>query len=113
LKLKEYIYPGHGAILTENIEYYISLYDKWSRFIPEEKGVVIVYSSIYGHTKAAIDILAEKLKSLNIKYVIYNLSFSHISDIVADAFKYSNLVLGSITYHDGISINENPHKYIS
>jgi len=96
------IYPGHGPILTQNINHYISLYDKWSKFIPEEDGVVIVYSSIYGHTKIAIDILAEKLKSLNVKYVIHNLSFSHISDIVADSFKYKNLVLGSITYHDDI-----------
>ena len=105
-KLKNFeiknIYPGHGPILTENINHYISLYDKWSKFIPEEKGVVIVYASIYGHTKLAIDKLAEKLKSLNVKYVIHNLSFSHISDIVADAFKYKNLVLGSITYHDDI-----------
>ena len=105
-KLKNFeiknIYPGHGPILTEKIDHYISLYDKWSKFIPEEKGVVIVYASIYGHTKIAIDKLIEKLKSLNVKYVVHNLSFSHISDIVADAFKYSNLVLGSITYHDDI-----------
>ena len=94
------IYPG--PILTENINHYISLYDKWSKYIPEEKGVAIVYASIYGHTKTAIDKLAEKLKSLNVKYIIHNLSFSHISDIVADAFKYSHLVVGSITYHDGI-----------
>ena len=105
-KLKHFeiknIYPGHGTILTENIEHYISLYDKWSKFIPEENGVVIAYSSIYGHTKAAIDKLVEKLKSLNVKYVIHNLSFSHISDVVSDAFKYRNLVLGSITYHNDI-----------
>ncbi len=105
-KLKNFeiknIYPGHGPILTEKIDHYISLYDKWSKFIPEEKGVVIVYASIYGHTKIAIDKLIEKLKSLNVKHVVHNLSFSHISDIVADAFKYSNLVLGSITYHDDI-----------
>ena len=105
-KLKHFeiknIYPGHGPILTENIDHYISLYDKWSKFIPEENGVVIAYSSIYGHTKAAIDKLVEKLKSLNVKYVIHNLSFSHISDVVSDAFKYRNLVLGSITYHNDI-----------
>ena len=105
-KLKHFeiknIYPGHGTILTENIDHYISLYDKWSKFIPEENGVVIAYSSIYGHTKAAIDKLVEKLKSLNVKYVIHNLSFSHISDVVSDAFKYRNLVLGSITYHNDI-----------
>lgn len=63
-KLKNFviknIYPGHGAILTENIAHYISLYDKWSKFIPEENGIVIVYSSIYGQTKEAINKLSEK-----------------------------------------------------
>ena len=96
------IYPSHGQILTENIPYYISFYDKWSKYIPEEDGVVIVYSSVYGHTKVAVDRLAEKLKSLGVKYIIHNLSFSHVSQVVADSFKYSKLVIASITYHDGI-----------
>jgi flavorubredoxin len=105
-KLKNFeiknIYPGHGPILTENINHYISLYDKWSKFIPEEDGVVIVYSSIYGHTKIAIEKLAEKLKSLNVKYVIHNISQSHWTKIISDAFKYNSLILASITIKDDI-----------
>ena len=100
-KLKHFeiknIYPGHGTILTENIEHYISLYDKWSKFIPEENGVVIVYSSIYGHTKEAIDKLAEKLKSLKIKYITHNVSQSHWTQIISDAFKYNSLIFDSVT----------------
>jgi flavorubredoxin len=96
------IYPGHGPILTENISHYFNLYEKWSKYIPEEEGVVIVYSSIYGHTKVAVDILAEKLKALNIKYIIHNLSFSDISKVISDAFRYTKLVIASITYHNGI-----------
>ena len=105
-KLKHFeiknIYPGHGTILTENIEHYISLYDKWSKFIPEENGVVIVYSSIYGHTKEAIDKLAEKLKSLKIKYIIHNVSQSHWTQIISDAFKYNSLILASVTINGDI-----------
>ena len=96
------IFPNHGPILTQNIEHYISIYDKWSKYEYEEDGVVIVYSTVHGHTKIAVDKLEEKLKSLGIKYIIHNLSFSHVSNIVADAFKYSKLVLATINYHDGI-----------
>ena len=105
-KLKNFeiknIYPGHGPILTEKIDHYISLYDKWSKFIPEQNGVVIVYSSIYGHTKIAIDKLIEKLKSLNVKYVVHNISKSHWTQIISDAFKYNSLVLASITINGDI-----------
>lgn len=96
------IFPNHGPILTQNIEHYISLYDKWSKYEYEEDGVVIVYSTVHGHTKLAVDKLEEKLKSLGVKYIIHNLSFSHAFNIVADAFKYSKLVLATINYHDGI-----------
>ena len=96
------IYPNHGPMLSQNINHYISLYDKWSKYIPDEEGVVIVYSSVYGHTKVAVDKLVEKLKSLGVKYIVHNLSFSHISNVVADSFKYPKLVLASITYHNAI-----------
>ena len=105
-KLSKYeiknIYPGHGPIITENINHYISLYDTWSKYLPEEEGVVIVYSTVYGHTKVAVDKLAEKLNSLGVKYIVHNLSFSHVSNVVSDTFKYSKLVIASITYHDAI-----------
>ena len=96
------ILPSHGQILNQNIAHYISFYDKWSKYTPEEDGVVIVYSTVYGHTKVAVDILIEKLKSLGVKFIVHNLSFSHVSQVVADSFKYSKLVIASVTYHDGI-----------
>ena len=96
------IFPNHGPILTQNIEHYVSLYDKWSKYDYEEDGVVIVYSTVHGHTKVAVDKLEEKLKSLGVKYITHNLSFSHASNVIADAFKYSKLVLATINYHDGI-----------
>ena len=96
------IFPNHGPALSENLDHYLSLYDKWSKYLPEEEGVVIAYSSIHGNTKVAVDKLAEKLKSLGVKFIIHNLSFSHVSNVVSDAFKYTKLVLASVTYHDGI-----------
>ena len=96
------ILPSHGQILNQNIAHYISFYDKWSKYTPEEDGVVIAYSTVYGHTKVAVDILIEKLKSLGVKFIVHNLSFSHVSQVVADSFKYSKLVIASVTYHDGI-----------
>ena len=96
------ILPSHGQILNQNIAHYISFYDKWSKYTPEEDGVVIVYSTVYGHTKVAVDILIEKLKSLGVKFIVHNLSFSHVSQVVADSFKYSKLVIASVTYHDGM-----------
>ena len=96
------IFPNHGPALSENLGHYLSLYDKWSKYLPEEEGVVIAYSSIHGNTKVAVDKLAEKLKSLGVKFIIHNLSFSHVSNVVSDAFKYTKLVLASVTYHDGI-----------
>jgi len=106
-KLSKYeiknIYPGHGPIITENINHYISLYDTWSKYLPEEEGVLIVYSTIYGHTKVAVDKLAEKLNSLGVKYVIYNISKTHWTKIIADAFKFNSLVLASVMIDDDIS----------
>ena len=105
-KLSEFqiknILPNHGPALSENLDHYLSLYDKWSKYLPEEEGVVIAYSSIHGNTKVAVDKLVEKLKSLGVKFIIHNLSFSHVSNVVSDAFKYTKLVLASVTYHDGI-----------
>ena len=66
----KYIFPNHGSILNQNINHYISLYDTWSKYLPDEEGVVIVYSTVYGHTKVAVDKLAEKLNSLGVKFLI-------------------------------------------
>ncbi len=106
-KLKNFeiktILPGHGQIITENINHYYSLYEKWSRYIPEENGVVIIYSTIYGHTKDAIDKLAENLKSLGVKYVIHDITKSHWTQMIADSFKYNTMILASVMIDNDIT----------
>ncbi len=99
----EKICPLHGPVLTENLGHYISLYDTWSSYTPEEEGIVIAYTSVYGHTKAAVEILEEKLKNKGCpKVVIYDLARDDMSKAVADAFRYSKLVLATTTYNAGI-----------
>ena len=97
------ICPLHGPILTENLGHYIGLYDTWSSYRPEEEGVVIAYTSVYGHTKKAVELLAEKLKANGApKVVVYDLARDDMSAAVADAFCYSRLVLATITYNGSI-----------
>ncbi len=99
----EKICPLHGPVLTENLGHYISLYDTWSSYTPEEEGIVIAYTSVYGHTKAAVEILEEKLKNKGCpKVVVYDLARDDMSKAVADAFRYSKLVLATTTYNAGI-----------
>ena len=97
------ICPLHGPVLTENLGHYIGLYDTWSSYRPEEEGVVIAYTSVYGHTKKAAELLAEKLKANGApKVVVYDLARDDMSAAVADAFRYSRLVLATITYNGSI-----------
>ena len=97
------ICPLHGPVLTENLGHYIGLYDTWSSYRPEEEGVVIAYTSVYGHTKKAVELLAEKLKANGApKVVVYDLARDDMSATVADAFRYSRLVLATITYNGSI-----------
>ena len=97
------ICPLHGPVLTENLGHYIGLYDTWSSYRPEEEGVVIAYTSVYGHTKKAAELLAEKLKANGApKVVVYDLARDDMSAAVADAFRYSRLVLVTITYNGSI-----------
>ena len=97
------ICPLHGPVLTENLGHYIGLYDTWSSYRPEEEGVVIAYTSVYGHTKKAVELLAEKLKANGApKVVVYDLARDEMSAAVADAFRYSRLVLATITYNGSI-----------
>jgi flavorubredoxin len=88
----------HGPVLKENINYYLELYDKWSGYTPEEDGVVIAYASVYGNTEKAVKMLAEELCGKT-KVVLHNLTRGDMSEAVADAFKYSKLVLASVTYN--------------
>ena len=95
----EIICPLHGPVLTENLSYYINLYDIWSSYRPEDEGVVIAYTSVYGNTKAAVEQLAEKLRANGCPKVVVNaLARCDMAEAVEDAFRYSKLVLATTTY---------------
>ena len=96
------ICPLHGPVLTENLAYYINLYDIWSSYRIEEEGVVIAYTSVYGNTKKAVTLLAEKLKEKNIKVALNDLPRCDMAEAVEDAFRYSKLVLATTTYNNDI-----------
>lgn len=94
------ICPLHGPILTENLEYYIGLYNVWSSYGVESEGVLVAYTSVYGHTKAAAELIAEELKTLGCpKVVLTDLARSDMSEAVEDAFRYGKLVLATTTYN--------------
>lgn len=92
----------HGPILKENLGHYIEKYDIWSSYRPEEKGVVIAYASIYGHTKAAAEKLGQELEDMGQKVVLHDLARDDMPTCVADAFRYDRLVLASVTYNGDI-----------
>ena len=98
----EKIAPLHGPVLTENLGYYLDLYSKWSSYTPEEEGVLIAYTSVYGNTRRAAEELCEKLQSYGVKVVIRDLARCDMSVAVADAFRYSKLVLATTTYNADI-----------
>ena len=94
------ICPLHGPVLTENLGYYINLYDIWSRYDVESEGIVIAYTSIYGNTKTAVLNLAEKLKAYGCpKVVVNDLARCDMAEAVEDAFRYGKLVLATTTYN--------------
>jgi flavorubredoxin len=94
------ICPLHGPILSENLEYYIDKYDVWSSYRPEDEGVLIAYASVYGNTKKAAEMLAETLKQKGCpKVVLADLAREDMAECVEDAFRYSKLVLASVTYN--------------
>lgn len=95
--------PLHGPVWRNNLGYFIDKYDKWSRYEPEEKGVMIVYASMYGNTENAASVLASKLVEKGMTNVVmYDVSKTHISQLISETFKYSNVVLASVTYNLGI-----------
>ena len=97
------ICPLHGPVLTENLGYYINLYDIWSSYGVESEGVVIAYTSVYGHTKAAVELLAETLKAKGCpKVVVNDLARCDMAEAVEDAFRYGKLVLATTTYNGDI-----------
>jgi len=96
------ICPLHGPVLTENLGYYINLYDIWSSYRPEEEGVVIAYTSVYGNTKAAVELLAKKLTAGGAKVTVADLARCDMAEAVEDAFRYDKLVLATPTYNGDV-----------
>ena len=100
------ICPLHGPIWRENLGWFIDKYQKWSTYEPEEQAVLLLYGSIYGHTENTVEIIASKLADKGIKNIkIYDVSKTHFSEIVAEAFRCSHLVVASATYNCGIFSN--------
>ena len=96
------ICPLHGPVLTENLGYYLNLYDIWSSYKVESEGVVIAYTSIYGNTKKAALLLAEKLEAMGQKVTVTDLARDDIHEAVEDAFRYGKLVLATSTYNGDV-----------
>ena len=97
------ICPLHGPVLTENLGYYINLYDTWSSYRPESKGILIAYTSVYGNTEKAVNELAEILRAKGAeKVVVTDLARSDMAENVEDAFRYDRLVLATTTYNGDV-----------
>ena len=96
------IFPLHGPLWRKDLHLLLDKYQKWSTYTPEQKGALIVWGSIYGHTETAARILAEKLAGKGIVSELYDASKTHPSYLLSLAFKYSHLVVASVTYNNGI-----------
>ena len=97
------ICPLHGPVLTEDLGYYINLYDIWSGYKVESEGIVIAYTSVYGHTKAAVELLEARLLELGCpKVVVNDLARCDMAEAVEDAFRYGKLVLATTTYNGDV-----------
>ena len=97
------ICPLHGLLIKENIGLFIEKYDKWSTYTPEEKSVLIAYSSVYGGTENVVNILAAKLADEGVRNIkMFDVSMTHSSFVLAEAFKCSHIVLATTTYNAGI-----------
>ena len=97
------ICPLHGPVWREDLGYILDKYDRWSKYIPEEPGVVLAYASMYGNTENAVDLLAGKLAQRGIANLsVFDVSKTHPSEIIAEMFRLSHMVLASPTYNMGI-----------
>lgn len=97
------ICPLHGPIWRSNLDYILGKYDLWSKYKPEEKGVMIAYASMYGNTENMADIFAVSLAEAGVKNIrMHNISRTHVSELISDSFKYSHIVLACPTYNNGI-----------
>ncbi len=99
----KYICPLHGPVWRKDLMYFIQKYDIWSRYEPEEKGILVVYASMYGNTESAAQALAARLCDKGMTNVaLYDVSSTDVSQLISETFKYSHLVLASVTYNLGI-----------
>ena len=99
----EKICPLHGPVLTENLGYYIGLYDTWSKYEPEDEGVLVAYASIHGNTAKAAEKIGELLKNAGVKKVVVSdLSRADMAEVIEDAFRYDRMVLCAASYDGGV-----------
>lgn len=97
------ICPLHGPVWRSDLGYFLDKYDKWSRYEPEEKGVLIVYASMYGNMEGAVNALATRLAEKGVTNVaVYDVSKTHVSQLISETFRLSHIVLASVTYNLGI-----------
>ena len=97
------ICPLHGPVWRSNLAYFVDKYDKWSKYEPEDQAVVIIYGSIYGHTEAAADALATSLAAKGVRNIrVYDVSRTHMSELISEIFRASHLVIACSTYNGGI-----------
>ena len=96
------ICPLHGPVLTENLSYYLGLYETWASYRPEERGVLIAYTSVYGNTRRAVLSLADKLRARGCTVAVHDLARCDMAEAVADAFRYDRCVLATTTYNGGV-----------
>lgn len=100
----KYLFPLHGPLWRENIGRFVEKYLTWSSYTPEEKGVLVVYGSIYGHTQNAAEIVASRIAQKGVKVKVYDASMTDTSVLVSEAFRYSHIVFASATYNNGIFV---------
>lgn len=102
----ELLAPLHGPLHRSDIEWYVEKYQKWASYEPEDKGVLILYGSVYGNTENAANVLANELSSRGVKNLkVYDVSKTHPSYLIAEAFRCSHLVTACVTYNSGIFVN--------
>ena len=95
--------PLHGLIIRKNIDLFINKYDKWSKYEPEENGVLIAYSSVYGGTESAVNLLAAKIADKGVKNIkMFDVSITHPCFVLSESFRYSHIVIATTTYNAGI-----------
>lgn len=100
----KYLFPLHGPLWRESIGWFVEKYLTWSSYTPEEKGVLVVYGSIYGHTQNAAEIVASRIAQKGVKVKVYDASMTDTSVLVSEAFRYSHIVFASATYNNGIFV---------